>query len=251
MKELAKKALNNIKQRCWYIVLLLVSSMYVWSYRNDIYKLTEFNTTNLIFIIWIILLMLPLFSEMEFLGVKIKKEVKKETEEIRELINKIQLQVNQLQLSNSIANNINLGNVTLPSKDKLEELLRKVTELQNSYPNTNIKNDDLIYKGEDSNLYLFRVRLSIETFLREMCEKIGYTDRMTIVKMMQILNHLEIIDAITCDLITQVNRISNRGVHGEIVSKEYLDFVKKTYPEIARRLQSASSKLGYTYWNEV
>lgn len=56
-------------------------------------------------------------------------------------------------------------------------------------------------KGEDKNVYLFKVRLDIETSLCEMCEKIGYTERMTIVKIVQLLNHAQVINGMTCDLI--------------------------------------------------
>ena len=76
-----------------------------------------------------ILLLLPLFSEMEFLGVKIKKEVQKETEEVKGLLQNLQTQVNQLQLTNSVANNINLSNATLTSEQKIEELAGRWTQL--------------------------------------------------------------------------------------------------------------------------
>lgn len=153
---------------------------------------------------------LPLFSEMKFLGVKIKKEVQKETEEVKGLLQNLQTQVNQLQLTNSVANNINLSNATLPSEQKIEELLQRVTELQASYPNSGTEVKDSVPKGEDKNVYLFKVRLDIETSLREMCEKIGHTERMTIVKMVQLLNHAQVINGMTCDLINQVNKIANR-----------------------------------------
>lgn len=68
----------------------MLNSTQVWCYRFDIYELKELNARNLIFILWLILLLLPLFSEMEFLGVKIKKEVQKETEEVKGLLQNLQ-----------------------------------------------------------------------------------------------------------------------------------------------------------------
>ena len=43
-------------------------------------KLDDASMLSAVFIIWVILLALPLFSELEFLGVKVKKEVKKAVE---------------------------------------------------------------------------------------------------------------------------------------------------------------------------
>ena len=133
---------------------------------------------------------------------------------------------------------------------KLEELLQKVTELQSTNPKTDEK--DTLSKDADKNVYLFRVRLDIEKNLREMSERLGYNGYMPIPKMVQQLNHIQVIDGITCDLILQVSKIANRGVHGEIVSEEYIEFVEKTHPEIMKRLKEASGQVDeYIKWHEV
>ena len=224
--------------------------MYI--YRSEIYQLKELNKRNIIFIIWLILLLLPLFSEMEFLGVKIKKAVEKETEEVKETLKSIQAQVNNLQLTNSVANNFNFNNSPLPSEKKLEELLKKVTEIQKNYPKSETLKEDASEKQEDKNVYLFKVRLDIEKTLHEMCEKLGYNGYVTIIKMAGQLNQMHIIDEMTCDLILQVIKIANRGVHGEIVSEEYIEFVEKTHPEIMNRLQKAFVRVEeYKKWHDV
>ena len=85
-----------------------------------------------------------------------------------------------------------------------------------------------------------------------MCERIGHNEMMPLIKMARLLNDLQIIDGMTCDLIIQVVKISNRGVHGEIVSEEYIEFVEKTHPEILRRLKEASTQVDeYKKWHEI
>lgn len=93
---------------------------------------------------------------------------------------------------------------------------------------------------------MFKIRLRIETTLSELAEKLGYTDKMPLMKILQILYHCEIIDGVTTDLIRQVVKIANRGVHGEIVSNEYINFVKETDSEIQSKLKEALAKLHYT-----
>ena len=66
-----KFLLDKIKKNIWYCFLLLISSAYVFYYRYELYQLKTLNVRNLVFLIWIALLLLPLFSEMELLGVKI------------------------------------------------------------------------------------------------------------------------------------------------------------------------------------
>lgn len=251
MKLFLKRAWALFKKKCWYIVLLCTSSVYVWHYRFDIYQLKEINAQNLIFILWLFLLVFPLFSEMEFLGVKVKKEVEKATEGVKDSLQNLQIQMAQLQMTNSVANNINLNNTALPSEQKIEELLSMVRNLQSNSSDTETPSVDATVDIDDKNVYLFKVRLDIETSLRELCEKIGHAEKMPIVKMMQLLIRNEIIDNITCDLISQVIKIANRGVHGEIVSTEYVNFVNETYPEIARQLKDASSKLQSPVWLRI
>ena len=250
MKSFFEKAWTLLKKKCWYIVLLCASSAYVWHYRFDIYQMKEINAQNLIFILWLFLLLFPLFSEMEFLGVKVKKEVEKATEGVKDSLQNLQTQIAQIQMTNSVANNISLSNTALPSEQKIEELLQMVRNLQSKDSDTDTPLADSATKIDNKNVYLFKVRLDIETSLRELCEKIGHTEKMPIMRMMQLLNRAEIINNMTCDLISQVIKIANRGVHGEIISTEYVDFVNETYSEIVRQLKEASSRLQTPVWIE-
>lgn len=109
MKHFFVKIWGYVKQKWWYIVLVLGSSGYVLHYRYEIYQLKEINATNLIFLLWLLLLIFPLFSEMEFLGIKVKKEVEKATEEVKESVQNIQTQINQIQMTNSVATNFNIN----------------------------------------------------------------------------------------------------------------------------------------------
>lgn len=247
MRVFFLKVWGFIKKKAWYLILLCTSSFYIWSYRAEIYQLKELNTQNLVFFLWLLLLLLPLFSEMEFLGIKVKKEVEKATEEVKDSIHILQKQVSQLQMSNTVENNISFGNTPLPSEQKVEELLQLVQELKSTYPKTSAPVTDSMNIEGDKNIFLFKVRLDIETSLRELMEKIGYTDKIFLPmnKMIHILSSAEVIDGMTCDIISQVTKIANRGVHGEIVSDEYVTLVKETYPEIMRQLKVASSQLHY------
>ena len=111
--------------RKWYSLLLLLSSLYVWKYRFEINQLKELNAKNIIFILWIFLLAFPLFSEMEIFGIKVKKEVEKATEEVKESLKNIQTQIIQLQMNNSVSNKISIENTPLPSGKTLEDMQKK------------------------------------------------------------------------------------------------------------------------------
>ncbi len=243
MKAFFKKLWEYLKKKFWYLLLLVASSSYVLHYRNQIYQLKEINAQNLIFLLWLVLLFFPLFSEMEFLGVKVKKEVEKATEEVKESIGALQTQLNQIQMTTSIATNLNINNSPLPPEQKIEELLQIVRDLRLSQSNPSSIISDAVITKDDHDVYLFKVRRDIELSLRELCEKIGYANMASIPKMLQVLNHAEVINGTTCDLINQISKIANRAIHGEIVSSDYIAFVQETNPVVIRQLKEASSRL--------
>lgn len=61
--------------------------------------------------------------------------------------------------------------------------------------------------------------------------------------MVQFLVREEAIDRNTAGLIREVINIANRGVHGEIIDNDYVQFVKKTYPVIESALNTAYNSL--------
>lgn len=102
-----KDILKWLKKHAWYIALLVASSIYVIHYRFEIHQLKEINAQNLIFILWLILLLFPLFSEMEFLGVKLKREIVKSNNEIKDAVHDLQLQI--MQIANANNNNVRMS----------------------------------------------------------------------------------------------------------------------------------------------
>jgi len=238
--EIMKTIICYIKRKWWYLTLLLLSSIYVFYYRSDIYQLEKINTTSLIFLIWLILLLLPLFSEMEFLGIKIKKEVDKVKKEVDDDILQLKMQIMDLKISNSVANNIQINNTPLPSEKELEELKKFIPNKKTD------KNNDIMDLGvSDESMFLFMVRLNLEKTLTELCEKAGYNGPKSMFRILEFLNRCEIINRNTVEVINQIIQIANRGVHGEIVSSKYIDFIKQALPEIQSTLDEANKLFVY------
>lgn len=223
-----------LKKHWWYIFLLIISSVYVFRYRYDIFQMTELNAQNLIFILWLVLLGLPLFSEIEIGNVKLKKEIEQTRAEVKESIGELKLQILDMKVSNVNSNTFFLNNPPLPSKYELSQL-QKHAEYDNSleFPTS------ADFKISGDNVYLFQVRLSLEKQLSALCNMFQYGERRSMYSIVQILVQHEVIDRNTAGLIREIINIANRGVHGEIVDNDYLQFVKKTYPMIKRTLDAA------------
>ncbi|MDE7334284.1 MAG: hypothetical protein K2O16_19060 [Lachnospiraceae bacterium] len=242
MKEILEKGLQVllkwVRKNIWYSFLLLISTLYVFYYRYELYQLKTLNARNLVFLIWIGLLLLPLFSEMELLGVKIKKAVESANKEIKDDIRGIEQQLQELTITNSMANHIQIGAPALPSEEKLEELMQLVRGLNKKEDNTGGMDEEEMPKEKD--VYLFKVRLGIEKAIVPLYESVGSENdrrRFGLAYMIKRLVQHEILDGMTADLIMEVVGIANRGVHGEIISDEYINFVRQVYPRIQDRLK--------------
>lgn len=273
IKPWQKKLWEFLKPKIWYIVVLMVSTSYVIYYRKSIYDFKELNARNLVFLLWIALLTLPLFSEMEFFGIKVKRELQKATEDVKDSMQELRIQVTQIQtqmqMTNNMAANINLFEHPLASEKRLEELLHDVAETIGVQPSRsqtsenssgggfrNKKNqqpptsDNRVQKNEipidDKSVFLFRIRYDIETTLRNLCEKTGCTTQMNIYQMVKHLTQIELLNPNISGMIHEVMKIANRGVHGEIISDEYVDFVRDAHPAIVSELQRCSEQLVYT-----
>ena len=238
VKSIIKNLWNTIKKKLWYIFVLFLSSAYVFHYRLEIYELKEINARNLIFLLWLVLLIFPLFSELEFLGVKVKKEVAEATGEIKESVQQLHTQIAQLQVSSSFAANFSISGGTLPSEEKMDELLKLVQELNAKAGEDNLHSfkEEFI---EDKNVYLFKIRLQIEKSVRELISRLDIPGPTPLSRQLYTLLRTEIISDNTFELAMQILKIANRGVHGEIVSDEYISFVQKTYPELMKQLNEA------------
>lgn len=213
--------------------MLIISSIYVFIYRYDIYQMTELNAQNLIFILWLILLGLPLFSEIEIGSVKLKREIEQTRAEVKESIGELKYQILEMKVNNTNSNMLVFSNQPLPSKDELSQLQQHI-----EHDNSIRSSDNSDFKISEDNIYLFQVRLSLEKQLSALCNFFNYGERRSIPAMAQFLVQHEVFDRKTAELIREIINIANRGVHGEIIDDDYVRFVKNTYPAIKKALEN-------------
>lgn len=98
--------LAQVLRKVWYVILLSISTTYVICNFEEIVDFqffTQFNGKNLIFVVWIVLLIIPLFDSFEGFGISIKRyNNQKEDKKLNDLVK----------------------NATLPSQEDLERKLK-------------------------------------------------------------------------------------------------------------------------------
>ena len=89
-KEKVKSGLYWMR-KVWYVLLLVLSSVYVGLNFCQLVTqsyITQLNGNSLIFILWLILLVLPLFNSIEGYGIKLsmeREEQERQTTQIQHL----------------------------------------------------------------------------------------------------------------------------------------------------------------------
>lgn len=109
-REKVKSELYWIR-KVWYVLLLVLSTVYVGCNFCQLMKqniITQFDGNSLIFVLWIILLFLPLFNSIEGYGFKFSKELEEQEKQT------IQLQL----LRDDIVNEDKIA-----SKEDIEKML--------------------------------------------------------------------------------------------------------------------------------
>ncbi len=83
----------NWIRRIWYIILLIGTSIYVFKNFSELTNFTffnQFNGKNLIFILWLILVLMPLFDNFEGFGIRFNThKMRKSNESLNQLAHDI------------------------------------------------------------------------------------------------------------------------------------------------------------------
>ena len=232
------------KRKCWYLILLGASTIYVILQRNTIGPLSVLTVENLVFYMWLLLLLFPLFSEMEFMGIKLKKEVQKATKEVKDSINDLKMQIMDLTISNSSANYMVNSFGIAPSKEEVMDIVKNTRKPPEANTPTANDSDEIV---TDETVYLFKVRLTLENALRAYCGHLNCNEHSTATQLLNIAISNGFLDRKNADYIKQIITICNRGIHGEIVSNEYIDFIKSVLPQVLAEIDSVTSRMGYKH----
>lgn len=121
----------------------------------------------------------------------------------------------------------------MPSEERMDNLIKEIHLLNEQNTNKQTEKQDKV-NIPAQNLELFKMRYGIEAKLNDAMDLIGYNGKnhISLVQSAYYLSQQGVLDPKCIDLLIQVVRIANRGVHGEIVDQKYLDFASEAYPKI-------------------
>jgi hypothetical protein len=262
---------NKFKIIWWGILVGLLT--YLVSQRFSSFMSGVSNATDiLIFVIWIALLVAPLFQEVTFFGVKLKREIDDLRTEFRNQIFNLRSDIqNTIKMSTEISPQIQI--LTPPPDSKLPSIEQRIKPiLQQVLKEQGI--EKLVPTPEkqlapDNAQYLFSVRYAIENELRriwrhEKAEEAkrptwgrkpiwGATSlwpkkfaefeerKLSFNQIARDLADLGIISQELISIIRVVFNICSAAIHGWDISNAQVDFVRDVSPDLITSLKAIYS----------
>lgn len=223
----------------WWIILLLLTGIVLYKRYEAITTGESVPADIFILLIFIALMLVPIFAEIEFFGLKLKKEIEDLKTDIKikfgDIKNEIRNSQNQT-LNQTIQAYGQYG--PPPPDSKLPELEEEIDRLvKTKLEEHGIFIDQPLTSRidvPDDNLTMFKVRYNLETELRRIWEQ-RFDEKafdqkyrhQPVMKIIQDLTKFEIIDNNFYGILREILSICNYAIHGERVTDNQVHFVAK------------------------
>jgi len=223
----------------WWIILLLLTGTILFKRYEAITTGQSVPADVFVFLIFVALMLVPIFSEIEFFGLKLKKEIDELKADISlkfgDIKNEIRTSQNQT-LNQTIQAYGQYG--PPPPDSKLPELEEEIDRIVKAKLQEHgvIIDQPLASRIDvpDDNLTMFKVRYNIETQLRRIWEnrfdEKAFDPRFRhqpTMRIIQDLTKFEIIDNNFYGILREILSICNYAIHGEQVTDKQVSFVSK------------------------
>lgn len=220
---------------------------------NAIISGTSNATDIVLFLIWIAFIAAFIFQEVDFFGVRLKKEIHDLKSEFKEQIINLRSDVqNTINMRTEISQQIQLS--IPPTESELKEFINNYKPILEQIKGRGLEKATSKIEIPDDNKFLFEVRYVIEKELRRIwgqwqaiTREIGFwTGRAAEVlerpqSSFQIIRSLSELGTITpqlSSLLREVYRACSPAVHGEEVSQTAIGFVRDVAPGLITSLRA-------------
>ena len=232
---------NRVKIIWWFLLAGFLAYLLSQRYDSIISGATS-ATDIVIFLIFIALLSTPLFQEVDFFGVRLKREIDTLRTEFKEQIINLRSDIqNTINMRTEISPHIYLAPPSDSELRSIEERIRPILEQtlkQLGIEKPAPKIEEIV---PDDTQFLFSVRYAIENELKRIAKWLWIPQERRYRTALQIANDLLQRGAIvpaSVELIREVFAICSSAIHGEDVTETSVKFVKDASSPLLAYLKS-------------
>lgn len=240
--------LPNWLKILWWLLLLGALTFFLHSRYPDLIAGKASPADIVVFLIWIALLLAPLFSEVTLLGISLKQDIKDLKESVSTQVAEIRSEVrNAVDVRTTFSPHFNIpapaSDAQLPDLEaRIKAALSEALATHGVGPQ---KNKPTLEAPDDVAL-LFAARYGIERELRRIVDEhemrtVSPDIRRRAVPVFQLVRKLvtaEIIEPKLASAISEVYSVCSPGIHGEPVTEAQVTFVREVAPELISALKA-------------
>jgi hypothetical protein len=229
----------------WWVVLCVALVILLWNRFGAISQGTGTLLDAFFFLILVALLLLPLFREFEFFGIKLKAQLDNFKSEVKDEISGMR---NEIRTSIGINSQVSPQIYLTPPPDnqlpQLEERFRRILDdTMKTYGLQSAVDSKTQLATPDTVSYLFQVRYNLEKELRRIYrERIEPHEQirggLSVFRILQSLSEIGLIEPRLYHVVREVYAICSPAIHGEGVTQQKLDFVKDIAPNLITSLMA-------------
>lgn len=228
----------------WWLLLVSILSFFLWRRYPELVAGHASHADIVVFVIWLALLLAPLFSEISMFGVTLKQQI----EELKGYVSSQIMDVkSEIKSAVDIRATISPHfNIPMPAADaQLPEIERSIKVavadalaehgVQQPPPPANV------YVPQDVT-FLFSVRHNLEKELRRIGTVRQLTEEsrrpMSILYLTRALIAAELLEPRLAAAIREVYSVCSPAIHGEPVTEAQMSFVKDVGPDLIAALRA-------------
>jgi hypothetical protein len=229
----------------WWLILLILLSIFIWKRYPVIISGTATASDLFIILIWVSICLFPLFQEMTFFGIKLKKEVESIRSDLKAEAQSLRSEIRNIinvrtELSQQVMLPPPVSDSQLPA---IEERVKSAVEAALKSHGLGVPRE-LVQQfavGEDVS-FLFWSRYSIERELRRIwSQRFGEETKrrpVPIPRIIQILTETQLLDKGLDSAIREVYSVCSPAIHGEDVTQAQVSFVREVVPGLITALRA-------------
>jgi hypothetical protein len=230
----------------WWLVVTGLVTVYLVGRFAELSAGKAVALDIIVFLVWVGLLLAPIFQEVEFLGFKFHQEVQKLKEDFKSEIQLVRTEIrNAVDVRTTISPQISLPapppDSQLPELERrIKSLLAEVLESHGIRQPPPIPTD---FQVSGDVAFLFGVRYAIERELRRLARErqLGVPfNRMGVSQLSRALAQAEVIELPLDHAIREVYAVSSAAIHAEQVDQPQISFVREVGPELVAALRAVS-----------
>jgi hypothetical protein len=222
----------------WWLLLLLALTVYLGERYPELRSGHSIPMDVVVFLVWVGLLLAPLFQEIGFWGLTLKQQLEGLKSDVRDQVQSLKSEIqNVVQVSPNIT-------IVPPSDSQLPAIEREVRRVLSQVIARDGVNEwrshliTALPSPSNDVMFLIEVRVAMESELRNIARRALNAEAPIIIsRLVDILTKGGILNSELGNVIRQVYAVCSPAVHGLEVSAAKVRFVREVAPDLITALK--------------